>query len=311
MNENIVEISAQQKGVRGFWDTEACGTHFVTDFRDDKDFYDQYRTFRYETEWHIPLLVPFSEASEKELLEIGCGNGADGTMFAKAGARYTGVDLTQAAVDATSKHFEALGLTGTFHIDNAEKLSFNDGQFDQVYSWGVLHHTPVPQKAFDEVHRVLRKGGKAIIMLYHKNSFNYFIRIMTYMRLRLLIKIFSRFGKWQDDRKKTEQAAVTGLRGNEDPSVYNVHYQHFLKRGWSYLAARNFVHHCTDGPECPYAYVYSRSDARRRFAKFSKVETKVAHFPLRKYQKLKWIPLWIEKIIAYSIGWNLVVYLEK
>ncbi|PIO48100.1 MAG: hypothetical protein CMR00_06450 [[Chlorobium] sp. 445] len=43
---------------------------------------------------------------------------------------------------------------------------------------GVLHHTPNPINAFNEVYRVLKPGGKAIIMLYHKHSFNYYVRIM-------------------------------------------------------------------------------------------------------------------------------------
>lgn len=306
-----MQITSQQTDVRSFWNTEACGTHFVKEFKDDKEFYEKYTRFRYETEWHIPMLVPFEEAKGKEVLEIGCGNGADGSMFARAGANYTGVDLTDAAVEATRKHFHALGLDGTFHTDNAENLSFPDERFDMVYSWGVLHHTPTPQNAFDEVYRILKPGGKAVLMLYHRSSFNYYIRIMSYMRLRTLAKIFSRFGKWDEDRKEVNADKLIGLRGNEDSSVYDIHYQNFLTEGWGYLSAKRFVHHCTDGPECPYAYVYSKGDLKKTFRKFKNIRSTVAHFPLRKYSSLSWIPLSIEKVIARTMGWNLVVYLEK
>src|SRR6185503_17179971 len=102
--------------------------------------------------------VPFASARGKSVLEIGCGNGADGTMFASNGADYTGVDLTEEAVEATRAHFEALGLNGRFQRENAEHLSFADNTFDVVYSHGVLHHTPHPETAFREVHRVLKPG---------------------------------------------------------------------------------------------------------------------------------------------------------
>src|SRR5688572_18482044 len=166
------------QGVYSFWNTEACGTHFVKDAATDRDFYEKFREYRYRTEWHIPLLVPFAEARGKSVLEIGTGNGADGVMLALAGACYTGVDLTDAALDATRKHFAVMNLPGTFQKENAEKLSFADASFDWVYSHGVLHHTPRTQVAIDEVYRVLKPGGRAIIMLYHKHSFNYWVRIM-------------------------------------------------------------------------------------------------------------------------------------
>ncbi len=296
--------------MRNFWNIKACGSHFVTDFRNEDEFYEKYREFRYQTEWHIPLLVPFAEAQGKSVLEIGCGNGADGVMFAENGANYTGVDLTQAAITATKKHFEVLGLKGSFQVENAEKLSFENASFDIVYSHGVLHHSPTPANAIREVYRVLRPGGKAIIMLYYKHSFNYYVRILGYMRARLLIKIFSRVFHWTSDRKLISnqiQASSENARSNK---IWDSHYQNFLREGWSYLKADSFVHHCTDGPECPYAYVFSKADANKRFSMFKEVQMKVAHFPLCKYRKngILWA---IEKFLAPKIGFYLFIYATK
>lgn len=295
--------------VRSFWNTEACGTHFVETFSDARDFYEKFREHRYRTEWHIPLLVPFAEARGRKVLEIGTGNGADGAMFALNGAAYTGADLTPAALDATRRHFEVLGLTGEFKQENAERLSFADGSFDWVYSHGVLHHTPNTAAAIDEVWRVLQPGGRAIIMLYHKHSFNYWARIMAWMRLRVLAKIFSRAGRWRADRQQAQTDALFGVRGNEDRRVWDIHYRNFLREGWSYLRAASFVHHCTDGPECPVAFAFSKSDAHRLFSRFARVEMKAAHFPLRKYSK--WIPFGVEKFIAPRLGWYLFIYAWK
>ena len=295
--------------VHSFWNTEACGTHFVEESRDEKEFFQKFRDYRYRTEWHIPLLVPFAEAKGSKVLEIGTGNGADAVMFALNGADYTGVDLTEAALDASRRHFAVMGLTGTFQQENAEQLSFPDETFDWVYSHGVLHHTPNTQRALNEVYRVIKPGGHAIIMLYHKRSFNYFLRIMTYMRLRLILKIFSRLGRWSTDCQKAASGSIQGLRGNQDKKVWDIHYQNFLRDGWSYLRAKNFVHHCTDGPECPFAYAFTKAEARTLFSQFRDVRTRVAHFPLVRYSKA--IPFAVEKFLAPKIGWYLFIFARK
>ncbi|HMJ90276.1 MAG TPA: class I SAM-dependent methyltransferase [Candidatus Acidoferrum sp.] len=304
-----MESRATVQHVNQFWNTEACGTHFVRSFSDERDFYEKFRDYRYRTEWHIPLLVPFAEAKDKTVLEIGTGNGADGAMFALNGGIYTGVDLTDAALAATEKHFNVLNLKGTFLRQNAEELTLPDSTFDFVYSHGVLHHTPHPARAIDEVWRVLKPGGRAIIMLYHKRSFNYVVRIMLYMRARLLLKILSRAGRWQKDRERLRNEEITGVRGNQDRRIWEIHYQNFLREGWSYLSAGRFVHHCTDGPECPVAFAYNRREARDLFAKFKGVRTEVAHFPLRRYSR--WIPFAVERFLAPRLGWYLFIFATK
>lgn len=230
-------------------------------------------------------------------------------MFASHGAHYTGVDLTEAALEATRRHFAVMGLTGTFQKENAERLSFPDESFDWVFSHGVLHHTPNTRVAINEVHRVLKPNGRAIIMLYHRHSFNYYVRIMSYMRLRVLLKILSRVGRWKSDRIEASGDSLQGVRGNRSRAIWDLHYQNFLRQGWSYLGAKNFVHHCADGPECPIAYAFTRSEVRQLFSKFREVRTTVAHFPLTNYSK--WIPFGVEKFLAKKIGWYLFIFARK
>jgi ubiquinone/menaquinone biosynthesis C-methylase UbiE len=297
--------------VRDFWNTEACGTHFIQRFADDRDFFTKYREFRYRTEWHIPAFASFPEAAGRRVLEIGCGNGADGVMFASHGAHYTGVDLTPEAIDATSRHFAMKGLDGQFLQENAEALSFRDDSFDTVYSFGVLHHTPSPERAVGEVHRVLKPGGVALIMLYHRNSFNYYVRMLGYMRARVLLKIMSRFGHWDSDRRRSASGRLRGVRGNASEKVWEIHYENFLARGWSYLKGSNFAHHCADGPECPRAYTYSSQDATRLFASFRSIDISVAHFPLNKYPGGQFIPRAAERFIAKWVGWHLLIRATK
>lgn len=311
MNQSdIADQEPPAVDVRTFWNTEACGSHFIRAEKGTAEFYEQYRQFRYRVEWHIPLLVPFSETRDKTVLEIGCGNGADGTLFAQCGAVYTGVDLTEAAVASAHKHFQLLGLEGKFQIENAEHLTFPDESFDFVYSHGALHHSSDPSKALSEVRRVLKRGGKAVLMVYHKHSFNYYLRIMGYMRVRVIARILGRVGRLSGDRARLK-AEFRGVRGNEDSSVWQVHYENFLRTGWRYLGAETFVHHATDGPECPFAYVYTRKSLSQLCSHFSGVRTRVAHFPLRKYPMARWVPMKLEQRLSSLVGWYLFVYLTK
>ena len=88
-------------------------------------------------------------------------------------------------------------------------------------------------------------------MLYHRHSFNYYARIMTAMRLRVLLAILRRAGHWRADREQIRARPLGGVRGNADRRVWEIHYQNFLKEGWGYLKAENFVHHCTAARSVP------------------------------------------------------------
>ena len=69
-----------------------------------------------------------------------------------------------------SRRFALYGIPADLRLADAESLPFEDGTFDAVYTFGVIHHTPNTQKAVEEIHRVLKPGGRAIIGVYHKYS---------------------------------------------------------------------------------------------------------------------------------------------
>src|ERR671917_1548674 len=169
--------------VREFWQAHPCGTKFTEAEVGTRGFFEAVEEHRYRVEWHIPEAAGFERARGLRVLEIGCGLGTDGARFARAGAVYTGVDLTEAAVSLARKRFELEGLPGEFRVADAEALEFGDESFDLVYSHGVLHHTPDAARAVREVHRVLRPGGRAVVMLYHRNSYNYRVNIRVLRRM--------------------------------------------------------------------------------------------------------------------------------
>jgi ubiquinone/menaquinone biosynthesis C-methylase UbiE len=286
--------------VRAFWQEHPCGTKFSDAPPGTRLFYERVEEHRYRTEWHIPAAADFAGARGLRVLEIGCGLGTDGAQFARAGADYTGVDLTDAAVELARKRFEMFGLAGTFRTADAEHLDFADDSFDLVYSHGVLHHTPDTARAVSEVHRVLKPGGRAVVMLYHRNSYNYRVNI------GLLRRVGARLLRYETGVKLAHK--VTG----ETLESLREHARLLKEDQQSYLAPGEFLNRNTDGAGNPLARVYSRDEARELFKDFARVELH-AHF----FNK-RWLPVIgnllsrkAEASLAARWGWHLWIYAEK
>jgi ubiquinone/menaquinone biosynthesis C-methylase UbiE len=168
--------------VRDFWDQASCGEKLYLEGLDLEGFRKQAET-RYELE---PFIIPFADfeaARGKGVLEVGVGLGADHQRFAEAGAVLTGVDLTPRAIEMTRRRFGKLALKSDLKVGDAEDLDFPDNSFDIVYSWGVIHHSPATKKAANEIFRVLKPGGVAKVMIYHKYSI---VGFMLWLRYAIL-----------------------------------------------------------------------------------------------------------------------------
>jgi ubiquinone/menaquinone biosynthesis C-methylase UbiE len=156
--------------VAAFWEEASCGEVYATGDGLKESLEAQARA-RYAMEPYIFPFARFKEGAGRDVLEIGVGMGADHLEWAKARPRtLRGVDLTQRAVDFTRARLEMHGFPADVRTADAENLPFEDESFDIVYSWGVLHHSPDTPRAIDEVRRVLRPGGRAAVMVYHRAS---------------------------------------------------------------------------------------------------------------------------------------------
>lgn len=250
--------------IEKFWNANLCGSHFVDAPFPTREFFSRYREFRYDKEHHLNTYIDWSSARNRDVLEIGPGVGADAARWAEHARTYTAVDLTDEAVTATTLHFQHLGLEGRIMKGNAERLGFDDRSFDLVYSHGVLHHTADITKALAEVHRVLRPDGKVILMLYAKDSFNYWLRIQGYFRVRFLFEL-----------------AASRL-GVELKYPWSAHVKNFREMGLAYFSWKEWPHHCTDGPECRVANIYWKSEIKGMMerAGFRVEAMKKAHFPI-------------------------------
>lgn len=160
------------------WNTDHCGgergdgaekgslEYFL---KVEKDRYGSYAPW-------MPKAIGFDKYAGKKVVEIGAGLGTDLSQFAKVGALVTDFDLAEGHLNMAKRNFEVRGLKADFHLGDAEKLPFPDATFDVVYSFGVIHHIPDTQLVVDHIHRILKPGGEAIIMVYAKHSFNYWAK---------------------------------------------------------------------------------------------------------------------------------------
>src|SRR4051794_29736624 len=165
-----------------FWTTYQPGFRVTDAPVGSPEFFRQVEEHRYSTEPAILEIADFPRWKDRDVLEAGCGIASDGINFSRAGARYTGMDFSPTALAVARGRFEQEGREGTFVEGSIAEMPFEDNSFDLVYSNGVIHHLPETERVVAEMHRVLRPGGRAIVMVYHRASLNYHVTIMGLRR---------------------------------------------------------------------------------------------------------------------------------
>lgn len=156
--------------VRDFWQAHVNNEYYTQESRASEAYFQEIEERRYRFHYHLRELFSRLQGSHGKLLEIGCGIGVDSIQLARCGFDVTAVDLTENALAVAKEFADHRGVAINFQQANAEGLEFPDASFDVVYSFGVLHHTPDIEKSIAEVRRVLKPGGTAHVMLYHRNS---------------------------------------------------------------------------------------------------------------------------------------------
>lgn len=100
------------------------------------------------------------------ILEVGVGSGLHAKWLLEnhASIYLTGIDLSERLVEQTRERLSEFADRVTLKQDNANALSFPDGRFDGVYCAATLHHMEDPGHTLREMARVLRPGGRLVIM---------------------------------------------------------------------------------------------------------------------------------------------------
>ena len=178
-----VRAEPTKADVRSFWNRASCGEVYAQGDGFAAQMREAERS-RYALEPYILDFADFGSGKGRYVLEIGVGMGCDHLQWARSRPhRLCGIDLTPRAIALTRQHLAIYDLASELEVGDAEALPYDDDSFDLVYSFGVLHHSPDTPRAIDEVCRVLRPGGTARIMIYHRASLT---GLMLWTRYALL-----------------------------------------------------------------------------------------------------------------------------
>jgi SAM-dependent methyltransferase len=160
------------KLITKYWNNQPCNISHGKSPVGTIEYFDEVTSKRYMAEPHISKFADFKKYNNKKVLEIGCGIGTDSQEFAAAGAKFTATDISKESLTITQQRFNVKKLNGTFYLNDFLDDEFVDniGEFDLVYSFGVLHHYPHIEKIIANIHKVLKPGGEFKFMVYAKHS---------------------------------------------------------------------------------------------------------------------------------------------
>ena len=265
------------RDIEQFWDANPCGETLVGKDQEWATFFTRYDEFRYRTEGHILGELDRLHLNGKKVLEIGIGQAADSAQIIRRGGRWHGLDLTAEAVFRAKTRFELFQLPyQAVKQGSATEIPYGDASFDVVYSHGVLHHIPPIRQVSKEIRRVLKPGGRLVMMMYHKNSLNYLMSINVIRRL-LMIGLFG-LAKLGAGSLITNPLLAGHLKNAEDFGLT------------TYLRNPLFMMKNTDGPGNPYSKVYDLHSVATDFAEFNIVDSRVHFLNERHLPFLKILP---------------------
>lgn len=274
VTENRIQGGDPKQRAQQQWSRDPAGAVYGREHQfGTREFFDAVERHRYHeyAPW-MPEVMGFDKFAGARLLEVGCGMGTDLLQFARGGAKVTGVDLTSRSIEISRQHLAVCDERGDFAISDAETLPFADESFDVVYSNGVLHHTSDTVGAVRELHRVLRPGGLARVMLYHRGSAAFWGEIIL------------RHGLLHGEL----------LRGHSPEEIMSRHVE-FNESGGS-----------------PLVKVYSRGQARRLFSMFSEVKIQVEQLTRSELYFLgRFVPEGMFRQLRRSVGGNVIVSARK
>lgn len=224
-----------------FWN-ELCGTQMAKQLgvvdsspASLKKFDDWYFTFYPYLAEHIP----FHEMQGKSVLEVGLGYGSVSQRLAEAGSNYTGLDIAAGPPEMVRQRLTQNNLPGNAIQGSILNAPFADAQFDWVVAIGCFHHTGDFQRALDESYRMLKPGGKAMIMVYFAYSYRRWISapkstFVQFLNDKFGLKLADK-GHDQHERALYDASTLDG-RGAPETEFYSSTEIRRLAKQWSSLS---------------------------------------------------------------------------
>ena len=208
--------------------------------------------------------------------------GTDTINFARAGAQVTAVDLSETSLDIARKRAQVFGLTDRIRFIQADSEHLSDylpeadylpeGKFDLIYSFGVIHHTPHPERVLAQLPQYLKPEATVKIMVYNRWSWK-------------VIWILFRYGKgqfWRLDKLIADNS--------EAQNGCPVTYVYSRRQGRRLLKAGGLR---TVDASADHIFPYRIPD----YVQYRYV--KVWYF--------RWMPKWIFRTLERMAGWHLLL----
>ena len=174
--------------VRDYWNSRPCNIRHSPKPVGSREYFDEVEFRKYFVEAHIPRFAEFERWKGKKVLEVGCGIGTDSISFARHGAQVTAVDLTEKSLEVARQRAQVFGLEDRIRFiqGNAEKLSDSVpvDSYDLVYSFGVIHHTPHPERVVEEIRKYVTPASTVKIMVYNRWSWKVLWILFIYGKCR-------------------------------------------------------------------------------------------------------------------------------
>jgi 2-polyprenyl-3-methyl-5-hydroxy-6-metoxy-1,4-benzoquinol methylase len=186
--------------VQNYWNQRPCNIRHSTKPVGTREYFDEVEARKHFVEPHIPGFAEFDRWKGKKVLEIGSGIGTAMINFARSGAQVTAVDLSDKSLELAKQRAQVYGLEDrvSFYQANAEELSqyVPVDTYDLVYSFGVIHHTPHPERVIEQIRQYVKPGSTVKLMVYYRYSWKVLWILLTYgkgqfWRLNELVATYS------------------------------------------------------------------------------------------------------------------------
>lgn len=279
--------------VKEYWDRRPCNVRHSQAPVDSKQYSEEVSARRYFVEPHTLEFAEFPLWLKKNVLEIGCGIGTDAINFARHGAYVAVVDLSPESLRVAKARAKACGLNQRrgcfreirFYCGDAERLSevVPSGWYDLVYSLGVIHHTPHPEKVLQEIRAYLKPDaygltqGQLRLLVYNRYSWKTFWIV------------FGRYGKGRFWRWR-ELVAQHSEAQEGSPITYTYTKRELgeLLESCGYRVKSMYVRHI---------FPYS-------IPEYIKGEYKKVWY-------FRWLPAGLFRWLEHHIGWHLCAIAER
>jgi ubiquinone/menaquinone biosynthesis C-methylase UbiE len=115
----------------------------------------------------LSALRPWTGEPTKQVLDVGCGTGVISLLLAELGHDVTGVDFASEMLDQARTKVDQSKLSATFQRGDAENLTQPDDSYDLVTARHLIWTLPSPECAIEEWRRVIRPGGRIVLIEGH------------------------------------------------------------------------------------------------------------------------------------------------